>query len=362
MRTTESDRCQDASSEEPRRQPSDPAEYLSCDASPEQSEMSQRRSRWQGCRRFSRSWNTGSSFFGSSMRFTFENDCPHDDVPKLLRSTASDPLPSDGDEALLAKDIKNRPRSRAEPLRSDVTELRPHSLEPLPAARDESHPVKIVRKRTNTPLVPAARPDTSLTPERLPQGTKRKISPLTITPDKIPPLVSDVQTEIGLPTAKPQSAAQATLARRVTQAHSLLQMLKKTNETQVAKAVMDLTYDDEHSGATEKVFCEMIDKRHLQIQKFSSKGRGMCMHVCAGMRLCARTCMRAHVRARANCHRQENLRHHKVMCIYTHANITNRNQRQRSSNRPVRKALGGIGSGPFAKSCRTTGCYQSHDL
>jgi hypothetical protein len=271
VRTTETERCQDESSEEPRHQPSDDAEYLSSDASPEELEALRRRSRWQGCRRFRRSWNTGSSFFGSSMRFPFENCCPHDDPDKLLRSTASVP-PADRDEALLAKGMKNRPRSRAESLRSDVTEL---------------------------PL----RSDVA---ERLPQGTKRKVFLLTTTPDKLPPLVSDVKEEIGLPSAKaekPQSAVQRTLAPRVARAHILLQMLKKTNETQVAKAVMDLAYDDERCGETEKVFCEMIDKKHLQIQKFSGKGKGVCKHVCAGMCLCARTCMRSHVRSHANCRR-----------------------------------------------------------
>ncbi len=252
MRTTETERGQDESSEEPRHRPSADAEYLSSNASPEELEALQRRSRWQGCRRFRRSWNTGSSFFGSSMRFPFENCCPHD-ADKLLRSTASDP-PADRDEALLAKGMKTGPRSRAESLRSDVTEL-------------------------------LLRSDVT---ERLPQGAKRKIFPLPTTPDKLLPLVSDVKAEIGLPSAKAESAAQRTLAPRVARAHSLLQMLKKTNETQVAKAVMDLAYDDEHCGETEKVFCEMIDKKHLQIQKFSGKGKGVCMHVCAGMRfVCA---------------------------------------------------------------------------
>eukprot|EP00802_Teleaulax_amphioxeia_P007290 Tamp_07296.p1 GENE.Tamp_07296~~Tamp_07296.p1 ORF type:complete len:564 (-),score=102.91 Tamp_07296:839-2497(-) len=229
-------------------------EHLFSDASPEESgraEAVQRR------RRHRNPWKATSPFLSPLHTSGTRDECLQHDFPEL-RPHTSEPLPPDSDQG--------------ESSPAPALVLHRHKSEPLPPARDGSKSQKKhMRARAESQLSPVSPLNTrGMLRHGVYPAAGQSTNALPSSADKLPKLASHSPGEL----ERPEDAAERRpwASGPSMRGRNLLQILKKTNDTQVARSVMDLAHADERSAEREKVFCEMIDKHHLQIQKFSSTG------------------------------------------------------------------------------------------
>jgi len=243
-------------------------EHLFSDASPEESgraEAVQRR------RRHRNPWKATSPFLSPLHTSGTRDECLEHDFPEL-RPHTSEPLPPDSDQG--------------ESSPAPALVLHRHKSEPLPPARDGSKSQKKhMRARAESQLSPVSPLNTrGMLRHGVYPAAGQSTNALPSSADKLPKLASHSPGEL----ERPEDAAERRpwASGPSMRGRNLLQILKKTNDTQVARSVMDLAHADERSAEREKVFCEMIDKHHLQIQKFSSTGTNASPWLCTDARLC----------------------------------------------------------------------------